>query len=72
MKKMIALLLAVAMLATLTACGKKNKDTNTDTEGSNNSGNTTTSTTQQVTTTTTDWAANLDGDNMFNDAELAW
>lgn len=55
MKKTIALLLAVAMLATLTACGKKDE---------NNSGNTGSS--QQETTTTTNGAGNL-GEN-YNDA----
>lgn len=70
MKKIIALLLAVAMLATLTACGNKNNANQTDdTAGSSNGS--TTSTTQQETTTTTDWAAGMD-DNMFNDAELQW
>lgn len=57
MKKTIALLLAVAMLATLTACGKKN-----DTPDGDN----TTSSTEQVTTTTTDnFGGNL-GEN-YND-----
>ena len=61
MKKIIPLLLAVALLATLTACGKKNAD----------SGNNTTSSTEQVTTTTTNWADGVD-DSLFNDAELEW
>ena len=58
MKKTIALLLAVAMLATLTACGKKDE---------NNSGNT--GATQQETTTTTNRAGDL-GEN-YNDATFS-
>ena len=58
MKKTIALLLAVAMLATLTACGKKDET---------NSGNT--GATQQETTTTTNRAGDL-GEN-YNDATFS-
>lgn len=56
-KRILCLALALAMVASLAACGKK-KPADTD-----KGGNTTTTTT----TAADDW-----GDDVFNDAELDW
>lgn len=63
-KRILCLALALTLICALCACGKKAEDDNKD--GG-------TSSTQSTTTTTADdWAGNLDGENVFNDAELSW
>ncbi len=58
-KRILCLLLAMALTFALCACGDKKDEENNDTN---------TSTTAPTTTTTVDdWASNLDGDNQFND-----
>ena len=63
--RIVCLALAVAMICTLCACGKKADD--------NNNNGTTTTTTEATTTTTTDnWEGNLGGENIYNDGEFDW
>ena len=69
MKKLLALTLSVLVLLSLCACGKdkEEKDKGITPDGSSVP---TDNSVQQP--TTDDWAGNLEGDNVFNDAELDW
>ena len=68
MKKAVTLLLAVLLAFALCACGDDTeKDKSVTPDGSSVP---TDNSVQQP--TIDDWASNLEGDNMFNDAELDW
>lgn len=73
-KRILCLVLAAVLLFALCACGKK-QDTTIEDERSNNlpipSDSTTDTTLKGTTTTTEDWIQ-MEGEEHFNDATMAW
>ena len=69
-KRILCFALALTLVFALCACGKdkEEKDDNTTTPG----GFSTPVDTGATQTTVDDWASNLEGDQMYNDATLAW
>lgn len=67
-KRILCFALVLTLVFALCACGKdKEEDKSVTPDGSSVP---TDNSVQQP--TTDDWASNLEGDNMFNDAELDW
>ena len=64
-KRILCLMLAMALTVALCACGDKKEEEKKDSTPTNH----TVPTTQ---TTTDDWSGNLEGENQFNDAVLDW
>ncbi|MBR2320147.1 MAG: hypothetical protein IKA50_05140 [Clostridia bacterium] len=67
-KRILCLALVLALTFALCACGKDKKE-NDDSASTNPGGFSTQPSTQ---TTVDPWDGNLEGDNHFNDATLAW
>lgn len=69
-KRILCFALALTLVFALCACGKnkEEKDDNTTNPG----GFSTPVDSGATQTTVDDWASNLEGDNMYNDATLAW